>query len=406
MPILLRLFPFGLDRRISFVLGSMLRGWHYLHRILCSSSRRQLFSTEMRNIRLLITIIIISISCHLIGCQQDTYGIDAELEEGSQCVLENGHLGISKKLSDCPDRENGTLNYMGFIICCPFRQAEIACRQYNIEIRISEDMSPLSTWPALSGRVGVSEEPFEFPYMVSLGYIPIEEDDENASNITYSCAGILISSEHVLAPARCVHYRIPVEVRLGNVKINNNEGIQRIPISNIISHPQYRCHTINNDVAILKLKFKAQISDIVKPICLETKSVTTLDITPSTNLVVIGWGETDNFKQSDELKKKSGLSLVNNYECNKSYSKFRRQLPHGIDDSMICVTDPKSTRMADACLDDNGPLLLSTKSGVSVIGIAAFGISCDSSMPNVYTAIYPFLDWIEKYVWPLTDRDG
>ena len=188
---------------------------------------------------------------------------------------------------------------------------------------------------------------------------------------------------------------------MGNVNINIID--QRIPISDIVSHPQYRRSMNYNDVAILKLKFTVQISLTVKPIRLQTKSVAAIDITPRTHLVVIGWGRTsfESEKLSDKLMKTPSLRIVNSEVCNKSFTGETRRLPHGITGSLICVADPNTTRMADACSGDSGgPLLLSGESGYSLIGITAFGSLCGTTTPGVYTAIYPFLDWIEEHVCP------
>ncbi|XP_076668155.1 ovochymase-2 [Andrena cerasifolii] len=417
---------FGLHA-ISLVLGSTPRGLLYRHRVLRSSSRRQLFSTEMCNIRPLIILKIIITSCHLIGCMRVTFGNDGELDEGDQCTLENGSQGICKKLPECSsrlkeveygERTSNSPGRCGFdkhteIVCCPVnvtekigrRPAETACQQYDNAITINGRVQSDVTFHIFGG---VDARAGEFPYMVALGYTN-KEIGVDASPIKYTCGGSLISSEHVLTAAHCVNNiddRVPVEVRLGNVNINSNESTQRIPISDIISHPQYRRNTNYNDVAILKLKFKVQTSPTVKPVCLQTKSVATVDITPRTPLVVIGWGATDDdFELSDKLMRTPSLSLVNSEECSKSYSDFSRKLPRGIDSSMICARDTNETRRADACSGDSGgPLLMLTESGDSVIGVTAFGQSCGSVIPGVYTAVYSFLDWIEEHVWPTTDR--
>lgn len=97
----------------------------------------------------------------------------------------------------------------------------------------------------------------------------------------------------------------------------------------------------------------------------------------------------------------TNYSLVNNDECNKSYLDYTVRLPHGIDGSMVCAIDTNTTRMEHTCpVKSGGPLLLSSKSGDSVIAITGFGSPLGSRVPCVYTAIYAFLDWIEEHVWP------
>lgn len=91
--------------------------------------------------------------------------------------------------------------------------------------------------------------------------------------------------------------------------------------------------------------------------------------------------------------------MINKTACNPHYTQFAR-LPNGIVDSLICIKDPDENRNADGCNGDSGgPLILKTPAVKYVIGITAFGQHCGSSVPGVYTAIYPYLEWIEKQVW-------
>ena len=77
-----------------------------------------------------------------------------------------------------------------------------------------------------------------------------------------------------------------------------------------------------------------------------------------------------------------------------------RKLPNGIDDSMLCLRDTNATRRSDACQGDSGgPLVLQKGNMQSLIGVTSFGANCGSSTPGVYTAVYPFLDWIESQIW-------
>lgn len=92
-------------------------------------------------------------------------------------------------------------------------------------------------------------------------------------------------------------------------------------------------------------------------------------------------------------------SLVDRESCAKSYNGFGK-LPRGLE-NMLCVSDTNVTRGSDACQGDSGgPLLMFTESSHSIVGITAFGQNCGGSIPGVYTAVYSYLEWIEKEVWP------
>lgn len=68
---------------------------------------------------------------------------------------------------------------------------------------------------------------------------------------------------------------------------------------------------------------------------------------------------------------------------------------------MLCYIDLNKTRQSDACQGDSGgPLLMRVnKTSTTVIGITSFGHGCGGFIPGVYTAVSPFLDWIESLVW-------
>lgn len=93
-------------------------------------------------------------------------------------------------------------------------------------------------------------------------------------------------------------------------------------------------------------------------------------------------------------------SLVDMESCTKLYDGFSK-LPHGLDENMLCALDTNVTRRADSCQGDSGgPLLMLAGPHHSVVGITAFGQSCGGSVPGVYTAVYSYLEWIERQVWP------
>ncbi|XP_076245966.1 transmembrane protease serine 9-like [Calliopsis andreniformis] len=348
------------------------------------------------------------------------------IEEGNECVMENGDDGVCKKLTDCPSRleevrkgrrNAGSTGRCGWdgpmeIVCCPKtilqRPAEVVCQEYKGRGKVIK-LDP--TVGLYFDQVyylynGFEAKVNEFPYAVALGYKDTNTDT-NSSSLKYTCGGTLISLQHVLTAAHCVNNiqnSVPIEVRLGDVDIKSTTyNVQRIPISDIISHPEYRRHSVYHDVAIIKLKTKVQMSNSAKPICLETKPVNSLSMTSDTSLVAVGWGTTGVAENtSDKLMRTPSLSLVNKEECRKYYPESFR-LSRGIDDTMFCARDNNSSRRSDACYGDSGgPMLMLAKSDESVVGVTAFGSGCGSVVPGIYTSVYSYLDWIEEQVWTNT----
>lgn len=96
---------------------------------------------------------------------------------------------------------------------------------------------------------------------------------------------------------------------------------------------------------------------------------------------------------------------VDNDECAPFYTGFAK-LPTGIDKNMVCVIDVNKDRGSDACQGDSGgPLILESNYHYSVIGVTSFGQACGSYVPGIYTAVYPYLDWIEEQVWLNNDTE-
>lgn len=79
-------------------------------------------------------------------------------------------------------------------------------------------------------------------------------------------------------------------------------------------------------------------------------------------------------------------------------------MPRGLDQAMICAIDRRSNdnSRSDACFGDSGVPLIMDSGGEDKIlaGVTSFGQSCGGPHPSVYTAVYNYLDWIEKIVWP------
>lgn len=89
---------------------------------------------------------------------------------------------------------------------------------------------------------------------------------------------------------------------------HKSDDAQRISIIDVITHPKYKRSTNYHDVAILKLSAPVSMTNNVKPICIQTKSLNAMDVSPSVSFVVIGWGATSLEQEiSNKLMKTPGL---------------------------------------------------------------------------------------------------
>lgn len=216
----------------------------------------------------------------------------------------------------------------------------------------------------------------------------------------------------------------PKYVRLGEHDKSRTDEAASIDFSiiKIIPHPDYR--SPYNDIMLLKLNRVVQFNGAIRPICLPEQSVVATE-----DAVVSGWGinSTDSDNQSDVLLKVT-LEIFPHSTCEEKYAPYGG-LPRGIvDDIQLCAGWMKGDMRKDACRGDSGkkhsfvalvaaynhkylggPIQTNKhKTGCiyTILGITSFGPTFGPDIcgirghPSVYTRVYPYLDWIEKIVWP------
>ncbi|XP_017477593.1 PREDICTED: serine protease persephone-like isoform X1 [Rhagoletis zephyria] len=263
------------------------------------------------------------------------------------------------------------------------RPADRACRE------IEKDLMPNSVVHILGG------EPVAFAEYPHVAKIVYDTDD-------VTCGGTLIDKRFVLTAAHCIETRgsRALKVILGVTDFNDVEQWQtrlEIDIKATYVHENYSSFFNYFDIGLIELAKDAEYSVKVYPTCLHTDLT---DLPDNTELIVTGWGVTENKTTSARLLA-AKLNAVTLAQCNISYAdQMDRHLLHGIDETQLCAFAPGR----DACWGDSGgPLhLVKDKSfgNYRVVGVVSFGLLCGTKLPGVYTRVEEFLDFIESIVWP------
>ncbi|RVE42892.1 hypothetical protein evm_012447 [Chilo suppressalis] len=194
---------------------------------------------------------------------------------------------------------------------------------------------------------GLSTKPGDWPWHAAIYRL------EN-SKINYICGGTLLSKIFVVTAAHCVTSRgNPVLPQTRNVilgKYNLAGGDiapQEREIYQIIVHQNFDVRTLNNDIALLKLKSEVVYTDYVQPACV-WYSAAYKKLPPGTLYgSVVGWG----FDQTDDLSptlQKITIPKQSEATCIKSNPVFFSKL---LNNQKFCAGFNNGT---SACNGDSG----------------------------------------------------
>lgn len=189
-------------------------------------------------------------------------------------------------------------------------------------------------------------------------------------------------------------------MKLGIQNINEDtDGAFEANISKIILHPKYRPSSYYHDIALIKLMRRVEFTEFIRPACLW--HVHHLNIPEA---MATGWGRTEFLGPKSEELQKVDLKIIDPEICQQAYSN-ERKLPEGIIEQQFCAGHLDGGK--DTCQGDSGGPIHAMVPELNcvqfIIGITSFGKFCAAqNAPGVYTKIFAYLDWIEKYAFDLS----
>ncbi|XP_015811973.1 vitamin K-dependent protein C isoform X3 [Nothobranchius furzeri] len=299
----------------------------------------------------------------------------------TNCSMNNGDCD-----HDCTESENGLSRICSCVTgyrlennyrkCVP--KGSSACGQ--LLISRSEYANPqggLMPW-MLGGEVGKKgESPWQVLVLNARG--------------SFHCGGVLIDKNWVLTAAHCLQNNHRFSVRLGDYERLITEDTEvKLEVSKAFKHPNYNSQTVDNDIALLRLRTPAPFSKYILPVCLPSRAMAERVLHQNgTVTVVTGWGRDDTGKYSSALNVIK-VPLVDHSNCS------RQMFPHQLSNNVLCAGI--LGERIDACEGDSGgPMVTLYQNTWFLVGLVSWGEGCGiKDKPGIYTKVSNYNRWISQ----------
>lgn len=212
----------------------------------------------------------------------------------------------------------------------------------------------------------------------------------------------------------CSYPYFRYEVKAGDHDLTSIEkSEQKVRLDKIFVHQGYKHTTYINDIALVKLKEKVELSAFVRTVCLPDKVEGDL-AKPTKYGSVCGWGATKALKPREKPERDDRYSTVLKYD---SYRIRKNQLCANATTGVVpfnstvtfCAGDGKGGN--DTCKGDSGGAFVRARKRGKVIrwiatGLVSWGEGCaQENHYGYYTRVYSFIDWIKETLDKHTDPD-
>ncbi|KAM3964011.1 LOW QUALITY PROTEIN: trypsin, alkaline A [Aphomia sociella] len=209
------------------------------------------------------------------------------------------------------------------------------------------------------------------------------------------CAGVILTSRHVLSTAHCFqnsvntgrNHTLPKywKVRVGSSYRSRGGVLYNVKI--IIPHHNFDKYFYTNDIAVVVVSKQFLLGGKVRQGTIIRHGV---EVKPNSICTLIGWAKQIDGPRPEQLQHTMMYAIDQN-DCAKRYSTIKAVIA----DTMMCAGQ-LNVGGVDACYGDSGgPLIYK---GL-VVGLVSFGYSCGHHYyPGVYTKISRYTDWIVKTV--------
>eukprot|EP00795_Rhopilema_esculentum_P002651 gene2651-850_t len=236
---------------------------------------------------------------------------------------------------------------------------------------------------------GTAAKPGDWPWIVTFDY------KYNTGNPGHQCGGTLITDEWILSAAHCFYDdkdKSNYWLTIGEHDLKTDSGHeQKIPIADLIFHPDYNPSNYDNDLALVKLSRKATINDRVKTACLPDQNTT---FSNGTKCVIAGWGLLEQYGRGPQILQQAQVPLIERSVCKAAFPH------HLVSNNMICAG--YAAGGIDSCQGDSGgPLVCKRDDDTWFLwGVVSWGVGCGrKGKYGVYARTQVLRRWVDQVVF-------
>lgn len=271
-----------------------------------------------------------------------------------------------------------------------FSGAVIVAATVAESLEVCDSMEDDSSCPSVRIVGGVEVCPkHKYNHLVALGA-------EYAGIFQQFCGATLYNDEYVITAAHCVtgnNNGLAVSVHRHDLtaKLVDEDG-EIILVESVFIHPEYDGDSMMNDVAVLKLKTKAEsvggagLQDVV----LDDGSYQT----EGQQLIVAGWGTLSSGGGAPDVPHEVEVPYLTHEQCTGGDSQYS---VHEIDEATMLCAGNADTGGQDSCQGDSGgPLFVHCgDDSVVLVGVVSWGYGCaHAGYPGVYAKVSSLADFI------------
>ncbi|XP_063989138.1 chymotrypsin-2-like [Diachasmimorpha longicaudata] len=213
------------------------------------------------------------------------------------------------------------------------------------------------------------------PYQVSFReWVHPDPQDE----YVHICSGVIINKNWILSAASCFEGRDLgyVFAAVGTEEVTNKG--QTIDIVFAVLHEDYD-KPYNDNIALVRVAGDIEFNHTVRSIDLPADGYDDYDKLGE----IVGWFTVKTDLSVNNHLQSVSLPIIRNDKCVKS---------RDITEKHICVHDED---LGDFCHEDNGaPLIVDNV----LIGIESYVAPCAGGLPDVFTRVYSYRQWIDKVI--------